>query len=202
MESFSIFTGRKASRRMMKKAAAGGLASLGRKRNIALIGFMASGKTSTARKMAALSGMEMVEIDDEVEKAAGMKIAEIFGRKGERHFRKLERAEIAKAAGRKNAVISCGGGAVLDPKNAKALQENCVVVWLWAGPDEIMRRVGADSSRPLLNVKGRRKRVKSLLAARLESYACCADLIVSTGNEKPEGIARLILDEMHKTFED
>jgi shikimate kinase len=202
METFEVFTGRKANVQVMEKAVADELASMGRKKSIALIGFMASGKTCTAKKLAALSGMKMIEIDYEVEKAADMKIAEIFGKKGERHFRKLESSEIAKCAGRKKTVISCGGGAVLDPRNVKVLRENCIVVWLWASPDEIIRRVGADSSRPLLNVKDRGKKVKAMLAARLESYACCADIIVGTEGEKPEEVARLILDEIGKTFED
>ncbi len=195
VRAFEIFTGRKAPASIMRKAIDNAGSASMKKRNIALIGFMGSGKTTLAKEIATLSGMQAVEIDKRIEKKAGMKIGKIFEKFGEGEFRGLERQEIAKVAKMKNSVISCGGGAVLDSRNADILKTKCVVVWLWASPAEIIRRLKGDSSRPLMGRKDRLAAAKEIISRRLAIYAKSADFVIGTQGKTPEGIAKLVLDE-------
>lgn len=191
--AFRIFAGRKAPAKAMGKALAG--RKDGGKGNIALIGFMGSGKTETAKCIAGLCRLQAIEIDDIVEKKAGMKISRIFREKGEAAFREMERKALLSGVKGKKRVISCGGGAVLDKRNVDALKRNCVVVWLWATPEECVKRTAGGSSRPLLEKKDRLASAKKLLDRRLFAYAAASDLVVSTEGRTPKEVARLVVDE-------
>lgn len=182
-------TGRNALLSSMRKAVS---KKAGFRKNIALVGFMGSGKSVVAAQISKLSGMRLIDIDRGIEKKAGQSISMIFEKCGEAAFREMERQEIARASKRQHCVISCGGGAVLDKRNARALRKGGLVVWLWASPEEILRRVGKGKQRPLLNVENREAAVRRLLASRLPSYASAADFVAES-NEKD--VAGLILDE-------
>ncbi len=198
--AFEIFTNRKAPAKAMANALA--KKRHDEKSNIALVGFMGSGKTKTAKQIARLAGLKFIETDAKIEKKAGKSINEIFAHGGEKEFRRLERQTIGIAAKSKNSVISCGGGAVLDARNARALAKTCVMVWLWANPDEILRRVDKEKHRPLLNVKDKKGKIESLLNRRIPKYAACADLAVGTQGMEPKEIAKLIIDETHMASKD
>jgi shikimate kinase len=143
--------------------------------HIVLTGFMATGKTEVGRRLARLLGRPFVDTDGLVEAAAGCPIAEIFARHGEAHFRALERAAVEQACAVPEAVIATGGGALLDPENRRRLAAAGPIVHLTARPEEILRRVGDPSSRPLLangNRQGDRlERIRALLAERTPAYA-------------------------------
>lgn len=191
--AFRILTGRKAPKKEMAQALAAG--KTGGRRNIALIGFMGSGKSETAKEIAKLSGMEAIEIDDRVERKAGMSIRELFEKRGEAAFRRMERAGVVSAARGSGKVISCGGGAILDGRNVSALKKSCVVVWLWASPEECVRRVAGDDSRPLLNVKDKGSAAKKIIERRRMLYTSASDLIVGTENRSAKEVAKLVIDE-------
>lgn len=191
--AFRIFTGKKASAKAMEKSAKPRRHE--RKRNIALIGFMGSGKSLAAKEIAKMTGMKIIETDREIEKSAGMSINGIFAKQGEQGFRKIESGEVKKAAKAKNAVISLGGGAVLDRKNVDAIRRSSCVIWLWASPKETLDRVSREKHRPLLNVKNKEARIKSMLGARIPKYAGSCDLAIGTDGLSPGKIARLIIDE-------
>lgn len=138
-------------------------------RNIVLVGFMGTGKTSTGRLLAAMLGREFVDVDSEIEKAGGMTVAEMFAR-GEAFFREWERRMIAQVSRRSNVVISTGGGAVKDPENIANLRRSGVLVCLNASPTVIIRRLANDTTRPLLNRPDRQEAVTGLLAERAPLY--------------------------------
>jgi shikimate kinase len=145
---------------------------------IILTGFMATGKTAVGRRLARLLDRPFVDTDGLVEAAAGRPIAEIFATDGEGRFRVLERAAVEQACAVENAVIATGGGALLDPENRRRLAAAGPIVCLAADPEEIHRRLGDPSTRPLLangNGQGDRlARIRALLAERTPAYALAA----------------------------
>jgi len=208
VKAFEIFTGEKAPTEAMRKAIVcpSGTArptlpreAIGRKEtgksNIALIGFMGSGKSKVAREISKIAGMERIDTDETAREMAGKSINEIFRQDGERGFREIERQAVSKLQGVHGKVIACGGGAVLDGRNAEVLKANCTVIWLWASEEETCRRLEGEKSRPLLEAKDRKGRIGALLAERIASYAACADLVVGTDGLGANDVAKLIVDE-------
>ena len=193
--AFGIFTGEKAPITAMREAISNSKKGTGRKRNIALIGFMGSGKSKVAREISKLTGMERIDTDEEVRGIAGKSINDIFEQDGERKFREIERQVISRLQSVQGRVISCGGGAVLDERNAGVLKENCTVVWLWASGEETARRLEGEKGRPLLEAKDRKARIEALLSERVPKYAACADVVVGTDGKAASDVAKLIVDE-------
>lgn len=192
MKSFELFTGIKAPEKILRQ----GVRKREKKANIALIGAMGSGKNTVARSF---NGMEVFDVDKEIEKSSGP-ITKIFEEKGEQAFRDLESKELEKISGKTNTVISCGGGAILRDENRKLLNENAIVVWLWAAPETLIKRIPKDGTRPLLNTDDPEKRIRELLAQRKAAYAETCDMIISTGGKKPEDIAKRISYEIDYAF--
>ncbi|MDP2872603.1 MAG: 3-dehydroquinate synthase [Bacillota bacterium] len=164
--------------------------------NVVLIGFMAAGKGSVARELAALLGRPWVDTDDLVAAAAGETIPHIFARRGEQGFRRYEAEAVRAAACARQTVIATGGGAVLDARNVRLLKESGRVVWLHAATDAILERTGAGTpagaDRPLLAGLSRGDaagRVASLLAQREPAYAGAADMLVDTTGRTPRDMA-------------
>lgn len=119
--------------------------------NIVLTGFMASGKTEISKAVAAISKYEYVDTDDMIAEKAGMSINEIFQKRGEEYFRELEQEIIKKATAMDNAVISTGGGVVLNEDNMAALRKTGVIFNLAPDFSVIADRLGsAAATRPLL----------------------------------------------------
>jgi shikimate kinase len=119
--------------------------------HLLLVGMMGAGKTTVARIVAARLDRPHVDTDGEVERIAGSSVSEIFSARGEAEFRALEARALADVlAGAVPAVISVGGGAVLDASSRAALRDGGTVVWLRARPETLARRVGRNADRPLL----------------------------------------------------
>jgi shikimate kinase len=140
--------------------------------NVVLTGFMATGKSSVGRLLAARLGYEWVDTDALIESRYGA-IPVIFSRDGESAFRRIE-AEIAGELGdRAGLVISTGGRLMLEPENAAVLGDRGRVFCLTAATEEIVRRVEAQDGpdRPLLAGDDPAARIKQLLEERVEAYA-------------------------------
>jgi len=191
--AFELFTKKHAPAKEMEEAIRGHLKNA--KSGVALVGFMGSGKTSVAQEIAKSTGMEIIDTDAEIVRLKGMEINEIFAKEGEAGFRKIEKEVIAGLAGRKNVLISCGGGAILDPANVGALDRNNYLVWLFASPGQTLKRLEKEKDRPLLNVKDRLGRIAGMLGERMAKYASSADVVIGTDNLAPEEIANLIMEE-------
>ncbi|KON31374.1 hypothetical protein AC482_01025 [miscellaneous Crenarchaeota group-15 archaeon DG-45] len=163
--------------------------------NIALIGFMGTGKSAVGLELSRRLGLDLVEVDDLIAERAGKSIPEIFADEGEAAFRALEREAIAEVALRRGAVISCGGGAVLEPENVDRLRRSSVIVLLTAPVEEILSRAARDGeARPLLNTKEREARARELLKRRQPLYLRAADYVVETSGLEPGEVAEAIVE--------
>jgi shikimate kinase len=148
-------------------------------RNLALIGFMGTGKSVVGRFVAEQLGFEFVDTDALIEAAAGRTITAIFAAEGEPAFRVHERAVLLELAQRQKTVIATGGGLVTHADNLQQLQSHALVVCLWASPEAIFERVRGHSHRPLLQDADPLAKIRALLAAR-EHFYRQADVLVNT----------------------
>lgn len=169
------------------------------KRNLALIGFMASGKTTVARALGERLDRLVIDIDREIEHSEGCTVDQLFAVRGEPVFRNLERESMARIKDLEGAVIACGGGAVLDGGNRAALKKNCHVTWLWAGTDTVLARTKGENGRPLLRGTDR-KCIDRILKSRLPFYALTSDMIVRTDNRTATEVVERIGHENHFFF--
>src|ERR1700691_450303 len=120
-------------------------------RSIVLVGMMGVGKSSIGRRLAARLGVPFVDADAEIEKAAGMSIADIFARHGEADFRSGEARVIARLLESGPQVLATGGGAVLNVKTRDAIRAKGVSIWLKAEFEVLLRRISKRrNERPLL----------------------------------------------------
>jgi shikimate kinase len=170
------------------------------KTNIALIGFMGTGKTTIGRTLARKLSKTFVEIDALIEQKAGKSIADIFKDDGEIAFRQLEIDITREIAARENQVIACGGGIVLNRINIDRLKKNAVIVLLTVSFDVIEKRVSAGSGiRPLLSGStDRAQTIRELMEFRQPFYDRAADIKIDSSNLGIEATADLIIDKVKK----
>lgn len=147
--------------------------------NLALVGFMGTGKTTVGRQVADLLQFEFLDTDELIQQRTNRLISDIFARDGEPAFRALERQVLAELADRTRLVISTGGGLPCEPGNLDALKAHALVICLWAGPDKIWERVRNQSHRPLLQHPDPPARIRELLALR-EPFYRQADVLLNT----------------------
>ena len=160
--------------------------------NIALVGFMAVGKSAVGRSLARRLRRRFVDLDALIEKSEGCKIPEIFSRRGEPFFRALEKQTLSDVLAQSGQVIATGGGIVLDEENLRLLKERARVVGLTASMDALLRRVGRNSRRPLLKGDDVRTRIEELLRERQDRYAQAEFTIDTTGLAIDEVVDRII----------
>ncbi len=166
-------------------------------RNIFLVGFMASGKTSVGAALSGMTGWELVDADDELVRRAGKSIAQIFEECGEARFREMERSVIRDLCLGRQRIIAAGGGAFVDDSNRSTMLNNGLVVCLSAKPETILQRVveqdGDATVRPLLAGPDPLQRINDLLAQRATAYAQ-AHHTIETDNLTPEQVAERIME--------
>ena len=120
-------------------------------RHIVLIGMMGAGKTTVGSRLAHLLDRPFVDSDVQVEQRTARTVREIFESEGEAAYRQLEAEVLAEAlASEEPAVIAAAGGTILDPTNRRRMRECGTVVFLEAGPEHLVDRVGGQDHRPLL----------------------------------------------------
>jgi shikimate kinase len=158
-----------------------------RERTIALVGLMGVGKSTIGRRLAAALELPFRDADQEIEKAAGRSISEIFAERGEQEFRAGERRVIARLLDEGPHVLATGGGAFMNPQTRALIKDKAVSVWLKADLDVLVRRVGRKDTRPLLAGKDPRQVLEQLMAERYPVYAE-ADIVVET-DDRPAGAA-------------
>lgn len=154
--------------------------------SIVLVGAPGAGKSSVGKILAAELGKEFIDVDERIEEVVGKPIREIFADHGEAHFRELEESATLELI-QEDAVVSLGGGAVLNPRIRDGLDGHDVV-WLQVGISQATRRVGMNTVRPLLmgNVRGR---LIELLRERTPLYEAVATTTISTDSRKAAEIA-------------
>jgi len=150
-------------------------------RPIVLVGLMGAGKTTVGRRLAALLHLPFIDADEEIEKAAGLEISEIFALHGEEEFRRGERRVIARLLQGAPHVLATGGGAFMNPETRALVRAHATSVWLRADLDVLMRRVEKRDNRPLLKQGDPRATMERLMAERYPIYGE-ADLVVDSNN--------------------
>jgi len=129
------------------------LLKLKRTPGLYLVGFMGSGKSAVGRLLADELGWSFADIDEDIEQAQGLPIAEIFDTRGEEEFRRIEQETLRKRVRDvecgKPMVVALGGGAFIDPANRKLLEERGVTIWLDCPFPRICARMEGQTHRPL-----------------------------------------------------
>ncbi len=139
--------------------------------NIYLLGFMGTGKTSVGKLLSQRLGWQFLDLDEIIEEKEGLKIVEIFAKKGEPYFRDLESQALGELTCRDNLVVACGGGIVLREKNLSLIDNSGIGICLEASPEVIYERTKKFTHRPLLNVEDPQGKIKELLEKRAPFYA-------------------------------
>ncbi|MBI4435929.1 MAG: AAA family ATPase [Candidatus Omnitrophica bacterium] len=147
--------------------------------NVAIVGFMGTGKSVVALALTEKLHKSYVSTDDLIVMKEDKSIHDIFKEKGEPYFRKVESEMVKKASEMENVVIDCGGGVVLKEENVKNLKKKGPVVSLSASPSVIYERVKGHRHRPLLNVDDPKEAISRLLKER-EAFYAQADFNVDT----------------------
>jgi shikimate kinase len=134
---------------------------------IYLVGFMASGKSTTARALAGQLGWRAEDVDDLIEARERRSITEIFSRQGEPHFRAVEREILALLQPLRRIVVATGGGTFCDAENRALINRDGVSIWLDVPLVELIPRIPLDGRRPLA---ADRAQLDRLYASRIEAY--------------------------------
>src|ERR1700761_192648 len=164
-------------------------------RSIVLVGMMGVGKSSIGRRVAARLGVPFVDADLEIERAAGMSIADIFTRHGEESFRSGEARVIARLLDGGPQVLATGGGARMNARTRASIKAKGVSIWLNADADVLMRRIAKRKhERPMLHTADPAATLRKLLAERESAYAE-ADLTVQSREVPHEAIVTEIIDD-------
>ena len=162
-------------------------------RSIVLVGLMGAGKTTVGRRLAKRLGLPFADADAEIERAAGIGIAEIFERFGEPAFREGERRVIGRLIDRPQSVIATGGGAFVDAQTRALILDRCTAIWLDADLDTLTERVSRRDHRPLLNGRNPREVLAGLAAVRSPIYAQAHIAVRSGGLPHDAVVERIVL---------
>jgi shikimate kinase len=164
-------------------------------RTIALIGLPGVGKSSIGRRLAASLDMPFRDADEEVERAAGRTISEIFAERGEIEFRSGERRVIARLLDEPPHVLATGGGAFMNPETRRLIREKAISIWLRADIEVLARRVARKNNRPLLKDRDPFETLTTLAEARHPIYAE-ADIIIDSVESPHSTAVRAIIDAL------
>tara|TARA_R110000787_G_scaffold98664_3_gene202737 strand:- start:17972 stop:18547 length:576 start_codon:yes stop_codon:yes gene_type:complete len=153
---------------------------------IVLVGLMGVGKTTVGRRLAKRMNLAFVDADEEIERAAGLTVEEIFSRFGEGYFRDGERRVIARLMEGKRQIIATGGGAFMNDETRTLILEKAIAIWLDADLETLVKRVGRRNTRPLLKSGDPAKILADLAATRNPVYATAHIHVM--GNDSPHEI--------------
>lgn len=162
--------------------------------NLALIGFMGTGKSSVGRLVAEQLRFEFLDTDELIETRAGKSITEIFAQNGEPAFRELEHRLVAELATRTRTVIATGGGLPVNPANLESLKQHALVICLWASPEKVFERVHNQTHRPLLHEPDPRAKIRALLADR-EPFYRQADVLLNSEFRSIREVAQQVVNQ-------
>ena len=160
--------------------------------NIALIGMPGSGKITVALLLAKkLVGFSFVDTDAKIVEIQKTSINDIFAKKGEQFFRKLETQVLTSILKKDKQIISTGGGIILSDINKKLLKENSFLIYLKTSEKTLYERIKNNKERPLLNTSDLSNRLHQLILQRKSLYED-AQFIIETDDKTPD----IIVDEI------
>ena len=148
-------------------------------RTVALVGLMGAGKSTVGRRLAEKLGRPFHDSDDEIEKAAGLSVSDIFALHGEEEFRRGEHKVLSRLLNGPPQVLATGGGAYLNPETRDLMREKAVTVWLNAELETLWKRVSRRNHRPLLRRPDAKQVLSNLFDERRSIYEL-ADLTVAS----------------------
>lgn len=162
-------------------------------KNIYLIGFMGTGKSTVGTMLAETLGTKCIEMDELIQKRQQMSITEIFDAFGERYFRDLETELLHSLVDEEQIVVSCGGGSVLRNENAEIMKQSGRIILLTASPETVYKRVRDSKTRPILNGHMSIAEIRSLMEKRKVRYDAVADVKIATDEKSAEAICAEIV---------
>src|SRR3954468_297655 len=169
-------------------------------RTVALVGLMGAGKSAIGKRLALRLGLPFVDADDEIERAAGCSISEVFERFGETEFRAGERRVISRLLAGPPHVLSTGGGAYMDPATRALMGKHAITVWLRADLEVLYDRVRKRTHRPLLREGDPKEILERLISRRYPVYAE-ADLVVESTAQPAEITTDQVLEALRRHLE-
>ena len=164
--------------------------------NLALVGFMGTGKSSVGRLLADELQFSFVDTDHLIEGRVGLSISAIFANQGEAVFRRLEADVVQEFTTERDLVISTGGGLVINPDNMASLKTHALVVCLWAAPETIFERIRTQTHRPLLQTEDPLGKIREMLAVRAPFYRQ-ADVLIHTEMRPPRDVVQQVLHQYY-----
>ncbi|HEY7669010.1 MAG TPA: shikimate kinase [Hyphomicrobium sp.] len=164
-------------------------------RSIVMVGLMGCGKSAVGRRLAAKLGLPFIDADEEIEKAAGKTIEDIFAEHGEPYFRDGERKVLARLLRSGPQVLATGGGAFMNAETRAAIAEAGISIWLRAELPLLVRRVAKRSNRPLLKSGDPEEVMRNLMETRYPVYAL-ADITVESRDVPHEVIVGETLERL------
>ena len=168
--------------------------------NLYLVGMMGAGKSTIGRLLARRLKLRFLDCDHEIERRCGVKIPLIFEIEGEAGFRGRESEVLGELTTMQGIVLATGGGAVLSAQNRRSLAEHGTVVYLRARPEDLYNRVRHDRNRPLLATGDPLRRLRELHAERDPLYASIADIVIDTGKQSVQALARELVSKLGETW--
>lgn len=170
------------------------LAALRRRldRPLVLVGLMGVGKTTVGMRLARALTLPFVDADREIERAAQMKVTEIFERFGEAHFRDGERRVIARLLESRSGVLATGGGAFCDAETRALILSRGLAIWLDSDIETLVERTGRRSTRPLLQGGNPRETLERLQQERKSAYSEAPIRIISDSGPHASTVARIL----------
>lgn len=165
-------------------------------KNVYLIGFMGSGKSTVACELRRQTATILVEMDQVIEEQQRMTITKIFEKYGEEYFRNIETELLWDLGTQENLIVSCGGGCVLREQNAEVMKKSGRVVLLLAQPETVLERLRNNVDRPLLNGNMTLEYIARLMSERKPRYEAVADIVVVTDGRSVAEICAEILKRL------
>ena len=169
-------------------------------KSIVMVGLMGCGKSAVGRRLAAKLGLPFIDADEEIERAAGKSIEDIFAEHGEAHFRDGERKVVARLLRSGPQVLATGGGAFMSDETRQAIAESGISVWLQADLPVLMRRVAKRDNRPLLKTDDPEAVMRELMDTRYPVYAK-ADITVESRDVPHDTIVADILERLARVLQ-
>ena len=164
-------------------------------RPVVLIGLMGAGKSTVGRRLAQKLSVPFIDSDDEIKKAAGCSIEDIFDLYGEQEFRAGEKRVMDRLLEEGPMVLATGGGAFMNADIRGRILQSATSVWLKAGLDALVERTSRRGGRPLLKNSDPRKTLEKLIQERYPVYGE-ATIAIDTDNETHDGAVKLIIDAL------
>ncbi len=162
-------------------------------RPIALLGVRGAGKSAVGEALAKKLGVPFVEIDQQIEEAAGLPLSEVFAVHGEAYYRRVEREVLSRLLATPSPmVLATGGSIVNDPTNYGLLRTRCHTIWLRAGAEDHWNRVVAQGDqRPMAENPHAFAELRALLTAREKLYARAEHTVDTAGRRISQVVAEL-----------